>query len=200
MIFTCRDYLDENEINDFDNKVDIIAEFENIQKRTRNYQPKIRPGIKSWEHSQDRLFERKLLEKLKIPFAPYSELRNKRDFTHSKSKFIESIIKTRRFGYDGKGQISINKNTEFNENISILLNEAIIEKKISFDLEFSLVSCRDTFGNIIHFPLTENVHENHILKHSYALNFQRAWRSSKRNQQKDFMWIRSYRYIGEFLK
>ena len=131
--FTCRDYLDENEINDFDNKVDIITfEFENIPKRTLEIinPKKIRPGIKSLEHSQDRLFERKLLEKLKIPFAPYSELRNKRDFTHSKSKFIESIIKTRRFGYDGKGQISINKNTEFNENISILLNEAIIEKNL----------------------------------------------------------------------
>ncbi len=169
--FTCKDYLDENEINNFDKKVDIITfEFENIPKRTLEIinPKKIRPGIKSLEHSQDRLFERKLLEKLKIPCAPYSELRNKREFTHSKSKFIESIIKTRRFGYDGKGQISINKNTEFDENISILLNEAIIEKKIPFDIEFSLVSCRDTFGNIIHFPLTENIHENHILKHSYA--------------------------------
>ena len=54
------------------------------------------------------------------------------------------------------------------KNISTLLNQSIIEKKIPFEFEFSQVSCRDVFGNVFHFPLTRNIHENHILKHSYA--------------------------------
>ena len=47
-----------------------------------------------------------------------------------------------------------------------LINQLL--KKIPFEFEFSQVSCRDVFGNVFHFPLTRNIHENHILKHSYA--------------------------------
>ena len=169
--FTCMDYLNEKEIIKFSNSVDIITyEFENIPKETLELidSKKLRPGIKSLEQTQDRLTERKLLQKLDIPCAPYVELRNEEDFKYSISTFGESIIKTRRFGYDGKGQIGINENTKLNNDISALFNEAIIEKKIPFEFEFSQVSCRDIYGNISNFPLTRNIHENHILKHSYA--------------------------------
>ena len=84
------------------------------------------------------------------------------------SKFGESILKTRRFGYDGKGQITIKNEIKFDSNLEKLKNNAIIEKKIPFEFEFSQVACRDVFGNVSHFPLVRNVHENHILKHSYA--------------------------------
>ncbi|MED5484183.1 MAG: 5-(carboxyamino)imidazole ribonucleotide synthase [Pseudomonadota bacterium] len=169
--FTCMDYLNENEIIKFSDSVDIITyEFENIPKETLELidSKKLRPGIKSLEQTQDRLIERKLLQKLDIPCAPYVELRNEEDFKYSIANFGESIIKTKRFGYDGKGQIGINENTKLNNDISVLFNEAIIEKKIPFEFEFSQVSCRDIYGNISNFPLTRNIHENHILKHSYA--------------------------------
>ncbi|MFL2815750.1 MAG: 5-(carboxyamino)imidazole ribonucleotide synthase [Alphaproteobacteria bacterium] len=169
--FTCEDYLNEKEIINFSNSVDIITyEFENIPKETLELinDNKLRPGIKSLEQTQDRLIERKLLEKLSIPYAPYKELKNEEDFNYSISNFGDAIIKTRRFGYDGKGQISVNQKTNFDENISSLFNQSIIEKRIPFEFEFSQVSCRDVFGNVFHFPLTRNIHENHILKHSYA--------------------------------
>ena len=129
--FTCKDYLNEKEIINFSNSVDIITyEFENIPKETLELinDNKLRPGIKSLEQTQDRLIERKLLEKLNIPYAPYNELNDEEDFNYSISNFGDAIIKTRRFGYDGKGQISVNQKTNFDKNISSLFNQSIIEK------------------------------------------------------------------------
>ena len=169
--FTCQDYLNEKEIINFSNSVDIITyEFENIPKETLELisNKKLRPGIKSLEQTQDSLVERKLLEKLDIPCAPYKELKNKNDFNNAITHFDNAIIKTRRFGYDGKGQIGVSQKTICDDNISALFNQSIVEKKIPFEFEFSQVSCRDIFGNVFHFPLTKNIHENHILKHSYA--------------------------------
>tara|TARA_B100000029_G_scaffold146661_1_gene141998 strand:- start:139 stop:1188 length:1050 start_codon:yes stop_codon:yes gene_type:complete len=170
--FTCADYLDKNEISNFNKSVDYITfEFENIPKETLEYiknSKKLRPGIKSLESTQDRLIEKQFLEELNIPIAPYIEFKKEEDIQYILSKFGESILKTRRFGYDGKGQITIKDEIEFDSNLEKLTNNAIIEKKIPFEFEFSQIVCRDIFGNVSHFPLVRNVHENHILKHSYA--------------------------------
>jgi 5-(carboxyamino)imidazole ribonucleotide synthase len=166
--FTCANYLDKKKITEFNNSVDYITyEFENIPTKTLDYinnKEKLRPGIKSLELTQDRLIEKEFLKKLNIPIAPYIEFKNQDDIEFTKSEFNEGILKTRRFGYDGKGQININKNTSYIESNE----DSIIEKKIPFEFEFSQVVCRDIYGNVSHFPFTRNEHENHILKHSYA--------------------------------
>ena len=166
--FTCADYLDKKKITEFNNSVDYITyEFENIPTKTLNFinnKEKLRPGIKSLELTQDRLIEKEFLTRLNIPIAPYIEYKNQNDIEIAKSEFGEGILKTRRFGYDGKGQINISKNTyQIDSN-----EDSIIEKKIPFEFEFSQVVCRDVYGNVSHFPFVRNVHENHILKHSYA--------------------------------
>jgi len=170
--FTCANYLDKNAISSFNKSVDYITyEFENIPKETLEYiknSKKLRPGIKSLESTQDRLIEKRFLEELNVPIAPYIEFKKEEDIQYILSKFGESILKTRRFGYDGKGQITIKDEIKFDSNLEKLINNAIIEKKIPFEFEFSQVVCRDIFGNVSHFPLVRNVHENHILKHSYA--------------------------------
>ena len=133
--FVTHGIINEKEIINFSNSVDIITyEFENIPKETLELinDNKLRPGVKSLEQTQDRLIERKLLEKLNIPYAPYKELNDEEDFNYSISNFGDAIIKTRRFGYDGKGQISVNQKTNFDKNISSLCNQSIIEKKNTF--------------------------------------------------------------------
>jgi len=166
--FTCADYLDKKKITEFNDSVDYITyEFENIPTKTLDYinnKEKLRPGIKSLELTQDRLIEKEFLTKLNIPIAPYIEFKNHDDIEFTKSEFGEGILKTRRFGYDGKGQININKETSHID----CNDDSIIEKKIPFHFEFSQVVCRDIYGNVSHFPFVRNVHENHILKHSYA--------------------------------
>jgi len=205
--FTSADYLDENEISNFNESVDYITyEFENIPKETLEYiknSKKLRPGIKSLESTQDRLTEKKLLEELDIPIAPYIEFKEEKDIEYILSKFGKSILKTRRFGYDGKGQITIKDKIKFDSNLKKLINNAIIEKKIPFEFEFSQIVCRDIFGNVSHFPFVRNVHENHILKHSYApLNFDSKLEDEVKNITKKI--VTSLDHIGvltvEFFK
>ena len=81
----------------------------------------------------------------------------------------QGIIKTRRFGYDGKGQWRMTPETD----LKALLNEidnrpAICEAFIPFDGEVSVVAARSTSGQIATFDMAENIHENHILRHSFV--------------------------------
>jgi len=169
--FSAGDYTDKKEIIKFSNNVDYITyEFENIPIETIDFisdQKKIRPGKKSLLLTQDRLTEKKFLNELKVPIAPYKDLRTIDDICSAQDEFINSIIKTRTLGYDGKGQFSLKDSDDPNEVFSKILNNSIIEKRIPFEFEVSVIIARDIRGNTSFFPIGKNIHENHILKHTY---------------------------------
>ena len=169
--FSVGDYADKKEIIKFSNNVDYITyEFENIPIETLDCikdQKKIRPGKKSLLLTQDRLTEKKFLDELNIPIAPYKDLRSIDDISSAQVEFTDSIIKTRTLGYDGKGQFSLKDSDDPNEVFNKILNNSIIEKKIPFEFEVSVIIARDIKGNTSFFPIGKNIHENHILKHTY---------------------------------
>ena len=73
------------------------------------------------------------------------------------------ILKTTRFGYDGKGQSKLKIGDEINETISQLNGEVIIEEIVDFDYEISVICARDTHKNMVTYGPMFNEHKDHIL-------------------------------------
>jgi len=155
-------------------KSDIITyEFENIKLSSVQYIEKYRkvfPSSKVLSISQNRILEKEFFENNKIPVAEFKLVNSEKDII----KFCENfsfpvVIKTVTEGYDGKGQKIIKNfddiSSSFTE-ISKSGKEIIIEKFINFDKEVSVVCSRDLSGKITSFPISENIHVNHILDKS----------------------------------
>jgi len=126
------------------------------------------PSLKSLEVTQDRLPEKNFLQSLNIPVASFIEPHCEEDII----QFINSnrstaILKTRRFGYDGKGQVRINQSTDIAPAWQSLKDQALIlEQFIPFKQEFSLIAVRSRDGKCRYYPLVHNVHQHGILRSS----------------------------------
>ena len=170
--FTKEDYNNKAEIERFSKQVDYITyEFENIPIETIDFiknNKKIRPGKKSLLLTQDRLAEKEFLSSLNIPIAPYMAIETAKDIEKAHKEFKDCIIKTRTLGYDGKGQESIKNQNDYSEVFKKIKLKSIIEKKIPFEFEVSVIIARDLENNIHHYPIGKNIHQNHILKHTYT--------------------------------
>ena len=170
--FSIGEYSDEEKIIKFSNSVDFITyEFENIPIKTIDFikdQNKIRPGKQSLLLTQDRLTEKRFLDKLNIPIAPYKDLKTIDDVISSQNQFINSIVKTRTLGYDGKGQFNLRQSDDPNKVFNRIVSKSIIEKRIPFEFEVSVIIGRDINNNTTIFPIGKNIHENHILKHTFS--------------------------------
>jgi len=167
---TCAAYDDETALTRFAQSVDVITyEFENVPAKTAAFLAKRRPVLpdpKVLEATQDRLIEKDFLKDLKIPTAPYAPV-------HSATQLVEGIravglpavLKTRRLGYDGKGQAKITRDTERGEAWRSLREvPCILEGFVKFQREVSVIAARSADGTVQCFEVTENDHRNHILK------------------------------------
>ncbi len=169
------DYSDISALESFAKDLDVITyEFENVPVDTLKVlssSVEIRPSIDALLTSQDRLYEKELFERLDIPFARYEVADNSQQL----SKAVEQVgfpcvVKTRRQGYDGKGQRVLRKLEDYNDQLWQELGSCnlIVEELIPFDREVSQVCAFDIKGNSAPYPLTENVHSGGILKQSTA--------------------------------
>lgn len=168
------EYADWGALELFASKVDVITyETENIPSQVLYFLEKrkaVYPSIAALEATQDRLHEKKLLQNLSIQCTPYFEMS---DFDE-KNVILETldypfILKTRRMGYDGKGQCRIANAIDLIESQNkYASNSVIIEPMIHFERELSLICVRDYEGEINYYPLIENVHEQGILRISKA--------------------------------
>mgnify|MGYP001170276033 CR=1 FL=1 len=151
----------------------ITYEFENVPCEALEDIEKITPvypPLHALKHSQDRLDEKKLFDLLKIPLPKYHAIETPKDMEEALNSLgIPMIIKTRRFGYDGKGQFVVkNKN-----DIDIAWNELggqplIAEQFLKFDYEVSCIGSRNLNGDINIYPLSQNIHLDGILRTSKA--------------------------------
>lgn len=173
--FTLANYEDESALKAFADKVDVISyEFENIPLETvrflQKYKP-VYPDDRLLEVSQNRLKEKAFLNNLGIETAPWASATKAADIDAfmTEHKTSKCIVKTARFGYDGKGQIKHSVNNDTQSNWSKLnSDEAIIEGIVDFAYEVSVIIARDCFGKSATFPVTLNNHKNHILSESIA--------------------------------
>ena len=167
--FLFGNYNDEIKINEFLNKVDLVTyEFENIPYKTLkriDETKKVLPSPEINKIVQNRLTEKKFLNKNNIRTTSYAPVKNQKDL-QSNINLIPGILKTCTLGYDGKGQYKINS-IESLENIALDFNkEYILEKLVVLKKEISVIVTR--FGHQkyeIYEPI-ENIHEDQILKYS----------------------------------
>ncbi len=171
--FTKAAYEDQKALKAFADSVDVISyEFENIPLETivflQKYKP-VYPDDKLLAVSQNRLIEKKFLNDIGIPTAPWAPARQASDIDEVMKRWgaDKCIIKTARFGYDGKGQIKHDISSNSAESWKVLATkEAVIEGIIDFAYEVSAIIARDRFGKSAVFPISLNNHKNHILSES----------------------------------
>ena len=162
-------YEDQAALQAFAKSVDVITyEFENIPTKALDIVETItpvRPRRNALETSQDRITEKRFLQEIGVNVAPFSEVNSLATLLSSLENVgIPSILKTRQFGYDGKGQVKI-ETMEQAESAYAALNgaPAVLEKLITFEREISIIAARNEAGEVSCFDPGENVHIDGIL-------------------------------------
>jgi len=120
--------------------------------------------------AQDRLHEKRLFDELDIPLPGYRAIDSLHDLQLAASDLgLPIVVKTRRFGYDGKGQTVIRDLQQVNEAWDELGGQPLIaEAWVAFDYEVSVIGVRSTLGDVAIWPLTQNEHVDGILCRSRA--------------------------------
>ncbi|GGY53715.1 5-(carboxyamino)imidazole ribonucleotide synthase [Parvularcula lutaonensis] len=165
-------YEDAAAVEAFARGCDVVTyEFENVPASTAAAVTKagveLRPNARALEASQERVREKNLFRKLKIGTVDFWPIADARDLAKALPKAGPSILKTCRFGYDGKGQARL----QGDEDPEAVLAELgggpwILEAMARFEREVSLVAARSVHGEIAYFDLCENQHKHGILARS----------------------------------
>lgn len=162
-------YEDETALANFARAVDVITlEFENIPLESLTFLAKhctVYPKPEHLDCTQDRVHEKTMLQSKGIPVTPFRAVDSLTDLqTARKELGSDLILKTRRFGYDGKGQRYISTETEVEQAFTELGGKALIaEKKVALACELSILVTRNTDGQIAVQGPFENQHENGTL-------------------------------------
>ncbi len=171
---TCAEYADVGALELFANDVDVITyEFENVPSAAAMILAARRPVLpdrKILETTQDRLAEKDFVTRLGIGTAAYADVSSVASLRAAIERIgLPAVLKTRRFGYDGKGQAIIRNGDDVGRIWAELgTKSAILEAFVPFEREISVVAARSASGQIECFDVTENEHREHILKVSRA--------------------------------
>ncbi len=171
---TCAEYADVEALELFASDVDAITyEFENVPAATAmilEARRPVLPDTRVLETTQDRLAEKNFVTKLGIATARYVDVSSAQDLKAAIAQIGRpAVLKTRRFGYDGKGQILVREGDDLESVWSDLeTKSAILEAFVPFEREISVIAARSADGHVVCFDVTENEHRDHILKFSYA--------------------------------
>lgn len=162
-------YEDEAALKSFAEAVDVVTfEFENVPTACVEFLEALkptRPGARALALTQDRLTEKNFLKSLGLETAPFIVVEDSGALVRAVGELGRpSILKTRRFGYDGKGQAMIREGSNV-AAIHRTLGGApmILEGFVSFEREVSVIAARSVEGAIVAYDLCENEHERHIL-------------------------------------
>jgi 5-(carboxyamino)imidazole ribonucleotide synthase len=171
---TCAEYADVEALELFAGDVDVITyEFENVPAASAmilDARRPVLPGRKILETTQDRLVEKDFVKRLGIGTAEYADVSSAADLRAAIEHIgLPAVLKTRRFGYDGKGQAIIRDGDDSDRIWTDLgTKSAILEAFIPFEREISVIAARAAGGQVECFDVTENEHSDHILKISRA--------------------------------
>ena len=167
---TTAPYEDTAALEAFAASVDVITyEFENIPTAaldTLQALCPIRPGREALRVSQDRLTEKTFLTDLGLKTAPFADITDAASLKQALEVIgAPAILKTRRFGYDGKGQARLKSADDAAEALADMNGApAILEGFVDFSKEISVIAARSQDGQVSAFDPGENVHEGGILR------------------------------------
>ncbi len=167
---TCADYTDTQALDRFSGDVDLVTyEFENVPAECATFlaaRVPVLPDPQVLATTQDRLAEKNFVASLGIKTAPFAAVDSPAGLKAALEKIGRpAVLKTRRFGYDGKGQAAINNGTD-PEAVwrEVGGQPCILEAFVPFAREVSVVAARAQDGTVECFDVTENEHRHHILK------------------------------------
>ena len=169
---TRADYTDMAALDAFAATVDVVTyEFENIPVETVSHlltHKPVFPSAKALQVAQDRLAEKDFMRAQGFAVADYFDITDEASLrTALQQTGGAGILKTRRFGYDGKGQWRLNGDSDIAAVLAELDGQpAILEALVPFEREVSLLVARGRNGSIATYPPIENEHRNHILYQS----------------------------------
>lgn len=160
---------DSAALADFAKSVDVVTfEFENVPAESLAQIAAItpiRPGVRSLELTQDRLVEKEFVTTLGLMTAPFAAVNGADNLRAAHDRLgPQGIIKTRRFGYDGKGQMRITGPDDVKMACEALAQQDwIYEGFVDFACEVSVILARDAQGAMAAYDVTRNVHRAGIL-------------------------------------
>jgi 5-(carboxyamino)imidazole ribonucleotide synthase len=162
-------YEDQSALKTFAADVDVVTyEFENVPVETVQFLEAlvpVRPGSKALGVAQDRLKEKRLARDLGAMTADFASVNALDELKQRIAQLgTPGILKTTRFGYDGKGQAKISSPADAEAAWAAMKNQpSIYESFVNFKSECSVLVARAVDGKTACFDVTENVHRNHIL-------------------------------------
>ena len=163
------DYDDQAALADFCERIDVASfEFENVPQSAAEFvaaRRALRPGFAVLGTAQDRLNEKNLFESLGIPVPGFAAVDSRSALDQALSLLgFPAVLKTRRMGYDGKGQAVLRSPDDVETAWSRLGGQPLIlERFVAFERELSCLTVRGSDGTIAHYPVVENVHRSGIL-------------------------------------
>ncbi len=156
-------YADTSALEQFAHDLDVVTyEFENVPVEAARHLEKfvpVYPPSLALEKAQDRFVEKSFFQELGIPTPKFTIDLN------SSFSFL-AVLKTRRMGYDGKGQSIVHSQAEVAAEKAV---DCILEEFVSFDRELSIIAVRNKSGETKFYPLIENHHRDGILRLSLVI-------------------------------
>lgn len=172
------DYRDLDALADFASRIDVATfDFENVPAESARWlsdRVPVFPSPRALATAQDRLAEKTLFGELGIPVPPFQDIASRGDLQAALARIgAPAILKTRRLGYDGKGQFRIRTPADADAAWIALGPQAatvglILEGFVAFERELSMVAVRARDGEFRTWPLTENWHVDGVLSASLA--------------------------------
>jgi 5-(carboxyamino)imidazole ribonucleotide synthase len=167
-------YEDRDALQRFAEGLDVVTyESENVPLDAAQFiagHVPVMPSLEALRISQDRLNEKLCFAELGVPTAPYAAVDSFDGLQDAAPRIgYPAVLKTRRMGYDGKGQFVLRRPDELAMAWERLhAGNLILEGLVPFDRELSIIAVRGRNGETLFYPLVENVHADGILRVSYA--------------------------------
>ena len=166
------DYADEKALAEFCSRVDLATyEFENVPAACAAFVAQRKPLLphpRALEVGQDRLSEKRLFDALKIAVPRYAPVGTRAELDAALARIgFPCVLKTRRLGYDGKGQAVLRSAADVAPAWERLGKQPLLlEAFVKFDREISCIGVRGKGGELAFYPVAENVHRDGILRTS----------------------------------
>jgi 5-(carboxyamino)imidazole ribonucleotide synthase len=170
----CAAWDDQDALEKLGKSCDVVTfDFENVPEASASLIESlcpVYPPPRALYKSQDRMREKSMMQALAIPVAPFQPVSNRPELVAAVETIgLPCVLKTRRFGYDGKGQMVLRFQEDMERAWQVLGDfDLICEGFVAFDLECSMIAARGKDGETVYWPLTQNLHRDGILAISKA--------------------------------
>lgn len=201
----CRDgdFGDEQALASFAEGLDLVTyEFENVPVSAARFLS-IRTGLffpppEALEMAQDRYVQKQFFQRLGVPTSLFCSVATRNELeTAAGFTGFPAVLKTRRWGYDGKGQMVLREPSDLDRAWAAMdSTPLILESFVAFEREVSLISARSRSGETAFYPLTENRHREGILRVSLAPADHIDPRLQSHAQEYAEAVFRELRYVG----